>query len=164
MTPIERLKGFTELHGGIMAFTRETKFFNCPFSSDVGIEWRSQILFVRSDSRPSDKLFANMIHELGHLLAADKPPGPNCDELMFLGWETLVAKQVIGWDLKRWQTAVGDYSLEPGVELENLSLEELKERQKEWVNEGEAYYKNIVDGEPVSICRPQSIPTQLLTP
>ena len=70
----------------------------CPFSTHLGIGWRSRTLYVSATHLRDPLTIGQAIHEIGHIVATREPP-ESADELDFTGWESAAAS-ICG--VRRW--------------------------------------------------------------
>lgn len=94
-----------------------------PFSSFCGIDWKAKKLYLTDEADPGD-----LIHELAHLLATDKPLKKQ-EEFDFFGWEYILAKQLGVYDW--WLGTIQNYYVTPEREFGELSQKEQRQVLRE---------------------------------
>lgn len=102
MTAVRQLQRWSEGHG--VTWVRvpvHDERLNCPFSDDLGVEWPTKTLFLSGEPNAG-----KIIHELGHILADEDPPGDS-DEFRWLGWEIAVARKFRLF--RRWNKGMAGY-------------------------------------------------------
>ena len=98
-------------HGGSVLFTSTNKQLNAPFTCDLGLDWKEQIVFWRRGRAHDMAAIIGAIHEAGHILACPYDPhGVDTAEVDWLGWELLVALQC-GITLEEYVSVEGGYGI-----------------------------------------------------
>lgn len=93
-------------------------FEQAPFCQYVGIVWASKELYYTKKTH-----WAEIIHELGHLVACPKPPKGSI-EWDFFGWEIALMYYIQG-DFSEWVKNNKEYAVLDGSELCALNPVEL---------------------------------------
>lgn len=121
-----KLKAFATAHGCKLAKVSPATFRRlngiglsvAPFTTDLGIQWsHKELYYVRYDQ------WAEIIHELGHLLATTATP-MKAKEYEFFGWELALVKY-IGGSFDHWLETNNEYSVNEGDDLGRLNPVEL---------------------------------------
>jgi hypothetical protein len=132
MTPLDRLKAMAREWGGEiqrvppppdrLSLPRSSDISLCPFDGGMAVDYsRGRVIYW--DSQPR---LGSLIHEMGHVFAARKPPS-EASEWRFFGWEYVVARRA--GCAKEWIESNRDYVLGGGAR-EFGSLTTAQKRQK----------------------------------
>lgn len=80
-----------------------------PFSSRLGLDYDTKTVFVHADGHVDADIVGGVVHEMGHVFAACKPPDTLDDEFTFFGWEAALAQHV--GCLADWYKFSADYTV-----------------------------------------------------
>jgi hypothetical protein len=108
-----------------------TGISEAPFATTLGIDYQAGIVYYTADQQ-----IGEIIHEMGHVFASDKPPNVS-KEWTFFGWEWTVAKAA-GCELE-WIASSRNYSVPRGDEFGYIT----EGRQKRILRERYGHAKKI---------------------
>ena len=121
--------------------------FRSPFSSKLGCDWESKVVFFNRDGKNEIFLLCGIVHEMAHTFATNQSPN-DVDEWDFLGWEWALCRKLgmsrENWALGNAQYQIDDMKTGNFLEIQDLSTRELQKLLSERIRY--ARKSNIVKG------------------